>query len=233
MTRKFLIVTALVAGVAATADAQICAGTAPFTAGNMRVGVGAEFPTGSKTYNGEFAWGHESGMFLGGAVARSSGNTNTDQTAMDFGANGGYEMRFESMPKLRFCPVANLGYQNGPDLGTIQQSAIHYSVGGAVGSVLPATDNVAIVPSAAVRFVGARVKAEQGGSSTTTSDSWMEARLAAGLVFNRAITVAPVVTIPLNQDGAESTFGVAVSYNFGRAGGVAQQGGRKKTSRRR
>src|SRR3712207_1942644 len=70
MNRKFLIVTALVAGVATSAEAQICAGTAPFTAGQMRVGAGAEFPEGATTYGGELAWGHQSGMYLGGVLAR-------------------------------------------------------------------------------------------------------------------------------------------------------------------
>jgi hypothetical protein len=232
MTRKFLIVTALVAGVAATADAQICAGTAPFSAGNMRVGAGAEFPDGAKSYGGEFAWGASNGAYLGGTIDRLSID-NSDVTAMDFGANGGYEMRFESMPKLRFCPTASLGYMNGPDFGAIETSTIHYSFGGAVGSVLSASDNLAIIPSAGLSWVGARAKATQGGTSATASDNWGEARLAAGFVFNRAITVAPVVTIPMGLDGAKSTVGFAMSYNFGRSGGVMQQGGQRKGNRKR
>jgi hypothetical protein len=228
MTGKFLIVTALVAGVAATAQAQICNGTAPFTAGQMRVGVGAEFPTGAKTYGGELAWGRASGLFLGGTVARTSDNTNSDINAMDFGANGGYQMRFESMPKVRFCPTASLGYINGPDFGALQTSTIHYSIGGSVGGVVSSSDKLAIVPSANLSWVGARAKAEQGGASTTASDSWGQARLSAGFVFNRAITVAPVVTIPISHDGDETRYGFAASYNFGRSGSVMQQGGRKR-----
>jgi hypothetical protein len=232
MTRTFLIVTALVAGVAATAEAQICAGTAPFTAGQMRVGASAEFPTDAKTFGGEFAWGHASGLALGANVARTTDNNDSNINAMDYTARGSYEIRFESMPKLRFCPNASVGYMSGPDFGAIQTSTIHYAFGGAVGSVISASDNVAIVPSAGLSWVGARAKAEQGGTSATASDSWGEARLAAGIVFNRAITVAPVVTIPLSDVGGDTRFGVAASYNFGSRGGVVQQGGRKGSRRR-
>jgi hypothetical protein len=232
MTRTFLIVTALVAGVAATAEAQICAGTAPFTAGQMRVGASAEFPTDAKTFGGEFAWGQPNGLYLGGTVARTSDNNNADLNAMDFGAHGGYEVRFQSMPKLRFCPTASFGYMSGPNVGPVESSTMHYSIGGSVGSVISASDNVAIVPSASLSWVGARQKDTQGSTSATASDSWGQARLAAGIVFNRAITLAPVVTIPLSDVGGDTRFGFAASYNFGSRGGVVQQGGRKGSRRR-
>ena len=232
MSRKFLIVTALVAGVAATAEAQICAGTAPFTAGHMRVAAGAEFPEGMKSYGGEFAWGHQSGMYVGGSLGRTSYD-GTEVSSLRFGGNAGYEMSFESMPKLRLCPVASLGYTNGPNEGTLKTSMIDYALGAAAGTVLPAGESITIVPSATLSWTGARLKVEDTGVSGEASDSWFQARLAAGIVFNRAITVAPVVTIPLGQEGAESTFGLAASYNFGRSSGAVHQQGAQKKNRKR
>ncbi len=231
MNRKFLIVTALVAGVATSAEAQICAGTAPFTAGQMRIGAGAEFPDGGKTYGGEFAYGLENKMYVAGTLSRSSVD-NTDINWLDFGVNGGYEMRFESMPKLHLCPVASLGYMAGPDIGTTETSTIHSALGAAAGTAFAAGENIAIVPSAALSFTGARAKTETGTTSVEVSDSWMQARLAAGIVINRAITIAPTVTLPF-EDGRDAVFGFAASYNFGRSGGVMQQGSAKKKNRSR
>jgi hypothetical protein len=230
MTRKFLIVTALVAGVAATAEAQICAGTAPFTAGRMRVGVGAEFPDNAKTYGGEFAYGLENGMYLGGQVGRWSADQG-DASALDLSANGGYEMRFESMPKIRVCPTVGLGYTTGPEVGPdASLKTLHYSFGATVGGVLPAGDNVAIVPAAGLRWTGARMTVD--GVDGSESDSHTSARLSAGFVINRAFTIAPTIDIPVGgEEGEESTFGFIASYNFGRSSGVMQQGSRKNRKR--
>jgi hypothetical protein len=225
MTKKFFIVTALVAGVATTADAQLCTGSAPFSAGRMRVGVGAEFPEGAKTYGAGLTWSHNSGAYLGGTVGRLDDNTST-VSAMDYAANLGYEMSFDS--KFRFCPTGHFGMTKGPNAGTTEISATHYGLGGSIGRVLSSSDDMAIVPSLGVNWVHSSVETTTGPNSTTVSDSWMEATLGAGFIINRDVTFAPMVRIPLNQDGAESSFGFSLSYNFGRAGGVRQQGGRKR-----
>ena len=231
MTRKFLIVTALVAGAAATAEAQICAGTAPFAAGHMRVGAVADFPEGMKTYGGEFAWGHQSGGYVAGSLSRLSID-NTELSALRLGTHAGYEMSTASMPKLRFCPIASLGYTNGPNEEPFETTMLDYSLGAAAGAVLPAGDNIAIVPSAALSLTGARVKVTDGTNEISASDSWLQARLAAGIVINRAFTIAPVVTLPF-EDGRDATFGFAASYNFGRSSGEVQQQGGKKNTRKR
>jgi len=146
---------------------------------------------------------------------------------MDFGGNAGYEMRFESMPKIRVCPQASLSYGTGPDIAPADVHTLNYALGGSVGTVLSASDNVAIIPSATLSWVGIRATAEANGQSATASDSWGQARLAAGIVFNRAITVAPVVTIPFSDAGGDTRFGLTASYNFGRQGGVMQQGSKR------
>jgi hypothetical protein len=225
MNRRFLIVTALVAGVAATADAQLCAGTAPFTAGRMRAGVGAEFPEGAKTYGGGLTWSHGSGAYIGGQLGRWDENGGPDN-AMDYTANIGYEMSLDS--PFRFCPTGHFGITKGPDAGNTQNSTSHYGVGGTVGRVLSSSDNMAIVPALGVSWIHASYKTTTGTTTTTVSDSWMEATIAAGFILNRVVTFSPMVRIPLNQDGAESSFGFSLSYNFGERGGVRQQGGRRK-----
>jgi len=228
MTRKFLIVTALVAGVAATADAQVCSGTAPFSAGRTRVAVGADFPEGYKMYGGGLTWAHNSGVYIGGQVGRLDDNTSTDN-AMDYQANLGYEMSLDS--KFRFCPIGHFGMTKGPNVGNEENSITHYALGGTVGGVLSSSDNMAIVPSLALEWIHNSYKTTTtggGGATTTTDDSQIDATLGVGFVINRNVTFSPTVRIPLNQDGAESYFGFRMSYNFGRAGGVMQQGGRRR-----
>ena len=196
----------------------------------MRAGIGAEFPEGAKAYGGGLTWGHRSGAYIGGAVTRYDANSSPD-AAMDYAANVGYEMSFSGMPKLHVCPTGHFGMAKGPDAANAEQSRTHYGFGGSVGGVLSASDNMSIVPSLGVNWIHASDKTTTGGNNpttTTVSDSWMEATLGAGFILNRDVTFSPMVRIPLNQDGLESSFGFSLSYNFGRRGGVTQQGGRRR-----
>ena len=70
MTRKLLIVAALTACVAAQAQAQLCAGTASFSAGHMRAGFGAEFPAGARAYGAGLPGATRARLF-GGQIMRS------------------------------------------------------------------------------------------------------------------------------------------------------------------
>jgi hypothetical protein len=230
MNRKFLIAAALMVGVAATAEAQICAGNASFSAGRMRVGVGAEFPEGVKAYGGGLTWSHNSGVYVGGQIARWDPTT-SDESALDYQANLGYELSSAMLGSIRFCPTGHFGMSKGPNAGNTEESSTHYGLGGAFGGVLSSSDNLAIVPSLGLSWVNYSYKTTttgNQGSTTTVDEDWIEATLGAGFVINRDVTFAPMVRIPLNREGGESHFGFTMSYNFGRAGGVTQQGGRRR-----
>jgi hypothetical protein len=221
MTRRILILGALVAGVATTAEAQLCAGNAPFSAGRTRIGVGAEFPEGAKAYGAGLTWSHQSGAYIGGQLGRLDAN-GAPESALDYQANIGYEMSLDLPAKMRFCPTGHFGMSKGPDVANEENSAMHYGLGGTVGGVLSSSENIAIVPSLGLNWVHYTYKTTTtggGGGTTEVSDSWMEATIGAGFVINRDVTFAPTLRIPLNQDGMESSFGFTLSYNFGRAGG--------------
>src|SRR3712207_3711033 len=125
MIRKLLIVTALTACVAASADAQLCAGSASFSAGRMRAGVGAEFPGGGSVYGAGLTWGHRSGAYFGGQVTRQD-PTGAAESATDLQANVGYETSFDGLGKTRFCPTAHFGITNRPNG---QESLTHFALG--------------------------------------------------------------------------------------------------------
>jgi hypothetical protein len=213
MTGKVLIVTALTVCVAASAEAQLCAGNASFSAGRMRAGVGAEFPAGGKAYGAGLTWSHQSGAYFGGQITRQD-PTGGAESATDLQANVGYQTSFDGLGKTRFCPTAHFGITNRPNN---QEGVTHFALGGTFGQALSSSDNMTLIPSLGLSWVHY--------SSGGASDSWIEATLGAGLIFNRDVTFTPMLRLPLNQDGAEPTFGFSLSYNFGRPG-VA--GGRRR-----
>ena len=213
MTKQLLLVTALVAGVATTAKAQLCAGSASFSAGRMRAGFGAEFPTGGKAYGAGLTMSHQSGAYFGGQITRLD-PTGAAESATDLQANVGYQTSFDGLGKTRFCPTGNFGITNRPNN---QDGVTHYALGGTLGQVLSSSENMTLAPSLGVSWVHT--------SSGNVSDSWIEATLGAGFILNRDVTFMPTLRMPLNQDGADPTFGFSLSYNFGRPGVT---GGRRR-----
>jgi hypothetical protein len=212
MTRKLLIASAMLAGLAATADAQLCAGAASFSAGRMRAGFGAEFPAGGNVYGGGLTWGLRNGAYVGGQITRLNPN-GAAESSTDLQANVGYQTSFDGLGKIRFCPTAHFGMTSRPNN---QESVTHYALGGTFGQALSSSDNMTLAPSLGVSWVHY--------SSGNVSDSWIEATLGAGFIFNRDVTFAPVLRLPLNQDGADPTFGFSLSYNFGRPRGTDRRG---------
>jgi hypothetical protein len=206
MTGKLLFVTALTACVAASAQAQLCAGSASFTAGRMRAGVGAEFPAGGKAYGAGLTFSHRSGTYFGGQITRQDPNGGAEN-ATDFQANVGYQTSFDGLGKIRFCPIGHVGITSLPNN---QESVKHFALGGTFGQVLSSSDNMTLAPSLGLSWMHY--------SSGGVSDSWIEATLGAGFIFNKDVTFAPMLRLPLNQDGADPTFGFSLAYNFGRPG---------------
>lgn len=213
MTRKLLTIAALMACVAAAADAQLCEGTASFSAGRMRADAGAEFPTGGTAYGAGLTWGHQSGAYFGGQIMRQNPN-GAAESATDLQASIGYQTSFDGLGKTRFCPIGHFGMTQLPNN---QESVTHYSLGGSFGQALSSSDNMTLAPSLGVSWVHY--------SSGGVSDSWIEATVGAGFIFNRDVTFTPMLRLPLNQDGADPTFGISLAYNFGRAGVT---GGRRR-----
>ena len=213
MTRKLLIIAALTTCVAASVDAQLCAGNASFSAGRMRAGFGAEFPTGGKAYGAGLTWGQQSGAYFGGQIMRLN-PTGAAESATDLQANVGYETSFDGLGKTRFCPMGHFGITSPPNN---QDNITHFALGGTLGQVLSSSENMTLAPSLGLSWVHY--------SSGGASDSWIEATVGAGFIFNRDVTFTPMLRLPLNQDGADPTFGFSLSYNFGRPGVT---GGRRR-----
>jgi hypothetical protein len=214
MTKQVLMVAALVTGIATTAKAQLCAGSASFTAGRMRVGVGAEFPAGAKAYGVGLTRSHRSGAYFGGQIMRQDPN-GAAESSTDLQANVGYQTSFDGLGKTRFCPTGHFGKTSRPNN---QQGVTHYALGGTFGQALSSSENMTLAPSLGVSWVHY--------SSGGVSDSWIQTTLGAGFIFNRDVTFTPMLRLPLNQDGADPTFGFSLSYNFGRPGVTG--GGRRR-----
>ncbi|HET9425957.1 MAG TPA: hypothetical protein VFO55_11335 [Gemmatimonadaceae bacterium] len=200
---------------ASNASAQMCNGTASFSAGRMRAGVGLSFGDGYSTIDGEFAYGARSGLY-GGATLNLIDYENTTESATGFGLNGGKAMLIGTAKKVEMCPQVVLNFSSGPNVGTTEISSSSLGAGVSFGTLMNASTSFDLVP-----FGGAFIRRnamEVTNGTTTAEDSDVDLDLAvgAGFVFGKKWTLRPAISIPVTADGADPVFQIMGSLNFGK-----------------
>lgn len=215
MRRTLVASLVLVAAVSAPAAAQTCLGLASHSAGQMQVTGNASFTDLANTFGGTFGYGLPSGVFGKAGVATTSYD-GVDGSAIDLGAQAGYQM---SVGKAAICPVASFSLGMGPkdiDGAGTDLSSRQGTFGLAVGTAMGASQRMQIVPAVSLGLAYRSDKIEDATSSLSVSETYAQAGLGVGLVFNQNITVRPSVTIPVGLLGNnDPTFGLTVGMNFG------------------
>jgi hypothetical protein len=78
-----------------------------------------------------------------------------------------------------------------------------------------------IVPTGGFGLAYLKVKADNGTTSSSGSETYGLLNLGVGMIFNSQIAVRPGISVPLGLDGGETSFGLTVGYNFGNKGARA------------
>lgn len=202
-----LVGLAAVVLTAADLSAQMCNGTAPFSVGKMRAGVGLTFPSDAMSIDGEFAVGSKSGLY-GGVTASLVSMDNVDDNATIFGLNGGKEMVMGAKKNIAWCPqlLASFGSYPG-DVSTMD-------IGGGVsfGTKMDASTSFELIPFGG----GFLVRNSVDVGSASASETNLYINLGAGFIFSKKWSVRPMIMIPITADNADATFGVMGSVNFGK-----------------
>jgi hypothetical protein len=123
--------------------------------------------------------------------------------------------------KIHLCPVANFGIGMGPkDVGGsgVDMSTMTGGMGLSLGTSLPGGPRMQIVPAGGLGLAYLKVKADDGTTSASNSETYGVMNLGVGFIFNSQIAVRPGISVPLGLDGGETSFGLTVGYNFGNKG---------------
>jgi hypothetical protein len=220
MHRSLVVSLALLAIVRAPAVAQTCQGLASFSKGQMQTTGNATFGNGMDTFGATFGYGQPGGAFGSAGI----GTTSIDAfsaSSFDLGVAGGYQMTAGRTKKMHVCPVANFGFGMGPkNVGGsgVDMSRTMGGMGVAVGTSLPGSPKMQIVPTGGLGLAYLKVKADNGTTSQSASDTYGLLNLGVGFIFNSQIAVRPLIGIPLGLNGGEASFGLTVGYNFGNKG---------------
>jgi hypothetical protein len=209
---------ALVAGIANTTSAQVCQGTAPFSAGSDRVGVGMQFTDGAKAYGGSLAFGSGNSLFAGATVALTQFD-GIDANATSMSVEGGYSIAMNTERTVQLCPLVGFAYQSGPNFdtgaGTVNSSVRAFAFGGSIGTTVPMSPTLDFIPFGGATYELDHATGSFNGFSSSGDQNYTNIMLGAGFVFNKTLTVQPSVSIPAGLNGAKPTYGISFAFNFG------------------
>jgi hypothetical protein len=210
------------------AEAQLCAGAAPFTAGRMQVGGSLTTNDDYSSYGLGLNWGTARGFWGGPQIANNDYDF-FNESGLWIGGSGGYQLR-PARKGYQICPVASLGFGLGPDnIGGSEtdMSVRQFSAGAIIGMVAHRDRDFHIIPTGGLSIVNTKVTLEASGASEDVTDTFFALDLGAGIVFNSVWTIRPMLSIPFGDDGRDESLSLGVSYNFGRRATTGGQPARR------
>jgi hypothetical protein len=218
MRRTLIVSLALFAVANAPAAAQTCLGLASHSNGQMQVSGNASFTDAYNSFGGTFGYGVPAGVF-GNAMLGTTSYDGLDGSAIDLGAQAGYQLSVGRASQYQVCPVASLSLGMGPndvDGAGTDISSRQGTLGFAIGTTMGANPRMKIVPNAGLGLAYRQLKQDDGTTSLEDSETYGLANIGVGLIFNSNIAVRPSISIPLGSDFSnDPTFGLTVAYNFG------------------
>jgi Outer membrane protein beta-barrel domain len=206
------------------ADAQLCAGAAPYTTGRMQVGGQLVSNDDYSSYGVGLNFGTARGLYGGPQIANNDYDF-VEESGLWIGGSGGYQLR-PSRKGFQICPVASLGFGLGPDnIGgsDADMSVRQFSAGAIIGMIAHRDKDFQIIPTGGLSIVNSKVSVEAGGVSDDVTDTFFSLDIGAGVVFNSVWTIKPMLSLPFGDDGRDESISLGVSYNFGRRATVGAQ----------
>jgi hypothetical protein len=208
------IVLCLVFLSAGSAEAQLCAGAPSFRDNRFQAGVTAALRDGAQGVGGSFGGGGEDIFAVAGVSVLNF--SDVDSSATSVSGTIGADLQADQGGRVFVCPLGQIAFGVGPDIGPVDVSTLTLSGGGSVGVVASQTDALTVVPTFGLFAVHTRLTAEVGGSETTDSDPSGLASVGVGLIFNRNVAIVPEMLVPFSAGNGDAIFSIQFLFNFGR-----------------
>jgi hypothetical protein len=217
--KRFLIAAFCSVLGCASANAQTCIGSVPFTDAPLHAGIGAAFSSNSHSFAPGVAYGTEN-YFVRGAVDFMS-VSGVDASAKGIAATGGAEFKTEAGSTALFvCPLVTLAKIWGPSVEDgFDLSSFLFGLGASVGFVATKTGQTTIVPTLAVSFNHLSTTRTGNFAFNTNTfsagTSFGSLQIGVGLLFNDRMSLIPSIIVPFGVDGGETSFSVLFSTKVG------------------
>jgi hypothetical protein len=175
---------------------------------------------GSTSFGGGLTVGHSKGWFGGGSLGMTSYD-GVDGSSVALGGGIGYSMPLQNRSKWQMCPGATLSLGFGPnsDIGgnTARISSQTGSLGVSLGTSMPMSKTVNVLPFGSVALAYTRATLKVNGTSTSGSDNYMVFGMGAGFQFSPNLVVRPSLSVLAAADaGRDNTiFGLGLTWAIG------------------
>jgi len=197
--------------VPAAVQAQGCAGQAPWSSGRMKVGGSLEFGDGVTDILGGVAVGKDQGLFLAG---RGGFVTGHGDTGFELGGTVGKELTKKIADKIAICPVINADLVFGYFDASTQQIT-----GGLVGAYPFQTSGDVGVSLVAGAYAGFAHSSISDDACTvidcSSTDFVLHLDAGAGIVFNKRISLVPLLRLPI-EPGGDVRFFIGANVALGK-----------------
>ena len=212
------VLLSLLSITAGTASGQTCAGTAPFSAGPVRLAAISQFDKDAKMFGGGVALGATNGLF-GGLYAGRTSFDDTDETATNYGGHLGFAVPVDQARKVELCPVATLDRVSATfasGFGDLELTGTRYGFGFGVGAIASSSPTFDFLPFMSLAFNHATSEVSLAGTSEKSNEDLGILTLGAGLVLNKLVTIQPNVAIPFGIADDDPVYGVTIAINVGK-----------------
>lgn len=220
MRRAFTVLSFLSITAASAASAQICAGTAPFSAGPLRVSGIYQFVNDTKMYAAGVALGATDGGPFGGVYVGKATEKDVDETATTYGGHFGFSAPVGTTKKAEVCPMLTLDRLTASletGFGSADLTGTRLGLGFGVGGIVSGSPTFDLIPFASAAYNRTTSEVSLAGSTDKFNDDIGILTLGAGFVFNKRVTILPNVQIPFGtEDDEDPLWGITLAFNFGK-----------------
>lgn len=211
---KFGLLVSAVAGVAICATgatAQVCQGDLSFRS-PTHLGAALAMSDHTTSFGGGATWGHRQGLYGGGSV----GITNYDGgagNAVAVGGGVGYQMPLQARSNWQLCPGGTLALTFGPNNNGAKLSTQTITMGTSIGTSLPLSKSVNLLPFGSAAFAHTRVAVSVNGNSGSASDNYLLLGFGAGFQLTPSLVIRPSVSLAAATDNPDDTvFGLSMTF---------------------
>ena len=216
---KFGIIVGAVSAIAISASAataQVCQGDLSFRSSSTHLGAALAMSSNVTSFGGGATVGHRQGLYAGGSVGLSSYNGLSGNAV---GLNGGlgYSMPLQQKSSWQICPGGTLSLGFGPSQnvagGTMHFSSQTVALGASVGTAVPMTKTVSILPFGSAAWGYTRATAKLNGNSATSTDGYLILGMGAGFQLTPSLVLRPSLSLlAAANPGTDNTiFGLSVT----------------------